>query len=142
MKSGPKTSKQHYRTRQREAIQRVLSETKRPLTAQDICEFSAEFATGLGIATVYRNLKKLGEEGLVRLVEVPGSPPHYELASEKHHHHFVCEKCGRLTDFEGCSADLASLVPAGHKLLRHEIVLYGECPGCQKKGSAPPRPTP
>ena len=47
------------------AIRQVLKNAGRPLSPQEIFNMSQREVTGLGIATVYRNLKSLQEEGAV-----------------------------------------------------------------------------
>lgn len=86
---------------------------------------------GLGIATVYRNLKSLVEEGWLVAVELPGQPARYELAGKEHHHHFHCQGCGRVFELHGCVERLAELVPRGFKMTGHDLLLYGLCRACR-----------
>ncbi|NUN95068.1 MAG: transcriptional repressor, partial [Candidatus Omnitrophica bacterium] len=85
---------------------------------------------GLGIATVYRTLKSLLEEGSVVAVEMPGQALRYEAAGKEHHHHFHCRGCGRVFEVEGCPTGIGRLTPPGFRLEGHEIVLHGLCPDC------------
>lgn len=117
------------KTQQRETIQAVLTEAARPLTVHEILERAAQEVPGIGIATVYRCVKALMEANKVELVEIVGEPLRYETVKSAHHHHFVCEKCKKVFDVEGC-ASIASMVPYGFKLRDHEIVLYGVCAAC------------
>jgi len=117
-------------TRQKEAIAKVLQSTAHPLTAQEIEGAAAEVVPGLGIATVYRALKRMQDEGQVLLVEIPGEPPRYESASKGHHHHFVCRQCGKIFDLEGCMGSVEKLAPAGFVVEDHEINLFGRCNQC------------
>lgn len=119
-----------YRTRQRQAIQRVFRTSGRPLTAAEVMEEASAEVPKLGIATVYRALRQMVDEGVLRQIEVPGTTPHYESAALKHHHHFVCERCERVFDLEGCPGGLGKLLPEGYRAVRHEIVIYGECAAC------------
>ncbi|MEL7061961.1 MAG: transcriptional repressor, partial [Acidobacteriota bacterium] len=84
----------------------------------------------LGLATVYRNLKSLVDDGTLATVELPGATGHYELAGKGHHHYFRCRSCDRVFDVEGCAAQLEELTPRGFQLEAHEIVLYGRCDAC------------
>jgi len=119
-----------YRTRQREAIWRAIEESGRPLTAIEVMELASKEVPRLGIATVYRALRQLVDDGKVRQLEVPGTTPHYEPARMKHHHHFVCEACHRVFDIQGCPGGIGKLVPPGYTADRHEIVIYGACSDC------------
>ena len=117
-------------TRQREAIRQVLSEADRPMGPQEVLEAAQGYIPSLGIATVYRTLKALTEEGWLIPVELPGEPQRYEIAGKGHHHHFRCRICDRVFDTDGCLPNLRRLAPSGFQLDRHEVVLYGTCDTC------------
>lgn len=118
-------------TRQRQAIREVLHQLNRPLSPQEVLEAAQHRVPGLGIATVYRTLKNMIEEGAAVAVELPGEAARYELAGKKHHHHFHCNYCGKVFELEGCVSDFSAMVPRGFKAETHEIVLYGRCADCR-----------
>ena len=120
-------------TIQRRAIRRALRETPRPLGAFEILKASKSYAPGLGIATVYRNMRELVDDKEVITVEFPGEPPRYELAGKEHHHHFHCRTCTRIFELEGCPGHLARLVPKGFEMEGHEIVINGLCSDCSAR---------
>jgi Fur family transcriptional regulator, ferric uptake regulator len=133
-------------TRQRGAIRDAIEGAGRPLTPQEVQDLAAATVPGLGIATVYRNLKLLVEDGAVQVVALPGESPRYEAAGHAHHHHFQCDACGRAFDVEGCPGDLASFAPPGFSVARHELTLYGTCAECagkqpKKRGGKAPSAT-
>ncbi len=120
-------------TRQKRAIHQALQEAGRPLSPEEIRDKAATRVPGLGIATVYRNIKQAVEEGWLKAVELPGhNARHFELAALPHHHHFSCKACGRVFDVPGCPGSLKDLAPRGFTVERHEIVLYGMCDRCGK----------
>ena len=119
-----------YKTRQKGAIWQVIEASPRPLTAHEICKKARKEVKGLGIATVYRALRQLVDEGQTRHIEVPGARPHYESAARHHHHFFLCEDCKKLFDLMGCLRGISNLLPEGYRMKRHEIVIYGECAAC------------
>ena len=118
------------RTDQKAALRAVLEAADRPLTAQEVCDRAQAEAPGLGIATVYRNVKRFVADGWLAAVDLPGEPTRYERADLGHHHHFQCESCGKVFDIHGCPGGVRALVPEGFELHRHEIVMYGRCDGC------------
>jgi len=122
-----------YITRQRDAVREILSASTRPLTAQEIWKAAKRRKPGLGIATVYRALKVMVENNEAKLVEIPGSAPHYEWHREHHHHHFLCESCHKVFELEGCVHEVVDLAPKKFKVKRHEIILYGSCDTCGAK---------
>jgi Fur family ferric uptake transcriptional regulator len=117
-------------TRQRQAIREALREAGRPLSPGEILEHARQRVPGLGIATVYRTINSLVQEGSAVAVELPGEATRYEMAGKQHHHHFRCTSCGKVFELMGCPGDLSWLAPPGFRTERHEIVLYGSCPDC------------
>ena len=122
------------RTQQRQAIRNALEEAGRPLSPQEILEKAQTSVPALGIATVYRNVKALVENGWLAEVTLPGAASRYEVADKDHHHHFHCRSCDKVYEVEDCPGDLQSLAPEGFRLERHEIIIYGLCASCVAVG--------
>ena len=134
-------------TRQRSAIRDAIAQACRPLLPQEVLDAAQLQAPGLGIATVYRNLKALVEEGELRPVNLPGENPRFELSGHRHHHHFQCRQCQRVFDVHACPGDLSAMAPQGFTVEDHDLTLYGRCKDCVPPGSAgvappPPQPVP
>lgn len=117
-------------TRQRAAIREVISLSGRPLLPQEVLQAAQTRAPGLSLATVYRNLNALVQEGELTAVSLPGESPRFEAAAQRHHHHFKCERCQRVFDVQACPGDLSHLLPSGFQVLRHDLTLYGRCSEC------------
>ncbi len=130
-------------TRQRSAIRDAIAQAERPLLPQEVLEHAQRDAPGLGIATVYRNLKSLVEDGELQAVHLPGENPRYELAGHHHHHHFQCTRCQRVFDVHACPGDLSRLAPRGFTVEDHDLTLYGRCSDCapQRAPRTPARRT-
>jgi Fur family ferric uptake transcriptional regulator len=120
-------------TRQKSAIRSAFQDAGRPLSAQQVFELAQKQVDGVGIATVYRNIKTLVEEDWLSLVELPGSVPVYEQAGKRHHHHFQCDQCNRVFELEGCVPTVNKLAGPKFQVRAHEIVLYGLCSECKRK---------
>lgn len=118
------------KTRQREAIRNVFAKARRPLGPQEILSMAQDDVPGLGIATVYRTVKGLVEEGWLAPIDIPGQPTCYEAADLEHHHHFHCRGCGKVYDVDGCPGNVLSIGPPGFKVEDHEVILYGRCKAC------------
>lgn len=125
-------------TRQRSAIRAALLAAQRPLLPLEVLAGAQSQVPGLGIATVYRCLKALLDEGELRLVALPGENPRYETVGHGHHHHFQCRDCGRVFDVHACPGDLSRLAPTGFTVDDHELTLYGRCRECQPPPAARP----
>jgi len=89
---------------------------------------------GVGRATVYRAIEQLEELGLVQKVDLGGSAFGYEKVdpSGHHHHHIVCEDCGRVEPFEDERLERAidDVDRDGFTISAHEITLRGRCSDC------------
>ncbi len=87
---------------------------------------------GLGIATVYRTIKSLLEEGEIVVVELPGEEPRYEPAGRGHHHHFRCRVCEQTFDLAVCPVGMprGTTLPGGYTVEDHSLTLYGRCSAC------------
>lgn len=124
-------------TRHRECLIAVLAAAVKPLTIPEIGDADSELA----VSSIYRNLTKLEELGVVHRVVTAGDFAHYELAedlTEHHHHHIVCSSCGAVEDFEA-SVKLEEAVRdasrrvvrrTGFRIERHVIDLIGLCTDC------------
>ena len=120
------------RTRQREAIRAALAEHVAPMGPKELLEAAQKRVGGLGLATVYRAIKAMADDGEIVRVDVPGGAPRYELAGKAHHHHFHCRTCERVYEVEGCPGDLAAMLPRGFALFGHDLMLFGLCAACAK----------
>jgi Fur family transcriptional regulator, ferric uptake regulator len=121
-------------THQRRAILHALQSAPGPLTPQEVLERAQDDHQRLGLATVYRNLNALSEQGDIIAVHLPNDVPRYEMAGRGHHHHFRCERCSKVFELEG-SCPVAVLegvtLPGGFRVQGHELTLYGICSSCQ-----------
>lgn len=117
-------------TPQRDAIRSLFSPEGDPLSPNEILDQASASVPTLSIATVYRTIRTLEELGEIVAVELPGEPARYELAGKAHHHHFVCESCGKAFDVDACPGNLSHMTPKGFTLKRHDITLYGLCDRC------------
>ena len=131
MRESPKATR---RTRQRDAIAKVITDSDRPLSFDEILSEASKEVSGLGIATVYRAVKLLAESGQVVSVEVPGVGALCESSGKSHHHHFHCGGCGRTFDLHSCPFSEQPSLPDGFSHEAHTITIFGKCDKC---GSAP-----
>ena len=121
-------------TRQKTAIRSTIDAARRPLTTLEVLEGARELVPALSIATVYRNIKSLLQDGSIHRVPLPGDNPRYESshAASTHHHHFQCTSCQRVFDVHDCPGDLEHMAPRGFTVERHELTFYGHCADCAR----------
>ena len=122
-------------TRQKQAIREAFERVGRPLSTEEVHLEAERTSRGLGMATVYRSIRSLLDDGWLSVVEVPGRNPLYEVAGKGHHHHFSCTACARIYELEGCATVDAKL-PRGFKASNHDLTFYGTCAACSLKKAA------
>ena len=118
------------RTSQRSAIVRVVRDARGPLRPLEILALASRIVPTLGIATVYRQLRRLQDADEVRAVDLGVNDVRYEPTDRGHHHHFLCRECEEAFDIHGCPGGMAELAPPGFEVEEHEITLYGRCGEC------------
>jgi len=119
----------------REQVLALLERQNCCLSAQEIHDrLRAEDGRTPGLASVYRALEVLTALRLVHRLDVDGIAS-FEPAdpSGDHHHHAICERCGRLDAF--ADPDLERLIERladrlGYEVGAHDVVLRGRCPRC------------
>jgi len=121
----------------RTAVVELLAEQDCCLTAQEIFDQLRERDRRVGIASVYRALELLTSMKLVQRLEMGEGTARYEPAHADgdHHHHVVCERCGKVAAFEDDELEdaLEGLAgKLGFELGGHDVVLRGECPDCRR----------
>jgi Fur family peroxide stress response transcriptional regulator len=122
-------------TKQREAILRVLRNTKAHPTADRIYEEVKKEITNISKGTVYRNLQVLQEDGAVTELNLNGTLSRFE-AKQDSHYHFRCEQCGRVFDVdEPVNNELDERVAkkTGFKVSHHQLEFRGLCKDCQQQ---------
>ncbi len=119
----------------RRAVIDLLDEQVCALSASEIQHELATRNREVSRASVYRILEELEELMLVQRVEVGRGLLRYEPARHGpgHHHHLVCERCGRLEPFTDEGLERA-IRKASERLplqvCEHEIVMRGYCHAC------------
>jgi Fur family transcriptional regulator, ferric uptake regulator len=119
----------------RDAVVSLLARQQCCLSAQEIAERLRSGRGRVGLASVYRALDLLHGMGLVQRVDVGEGGLRYEpvLPGGEHHHHAVCDSCGRVTAFEDDRLEQAIQSLARrlrHSPRDHEVVIHGACGRC------------
>lgn len=106
------------------------------VAAQDIHQALHSSGERVGLATVYRVLDVLAATRLVQRVDLGDGVARFEPVhdSVEHHHHIVCDDCGRIEPFadqrlERVLRDVER--SSGYDVAGHDIVLRGACSACR-----------
>lgn len=119
----------------RRAVVELLDEQRCALSPAELGEELLARGREVSRASVYRVLEQLDRLGMLQRVEVGQGVVRYEPVRDgpEHHHHAVCEGCGRLDPF--ADEDLERAIRRASSRLNlhawsHEIVIRGFCEAC------------
>ena len=122
----------------RQAVIELLDEQACALSALDIEDaLRARDGRRVGRASIYRVLDELVTLDLLSRVEVGDGLARYEPQrphDHEHHHHLVCDGCGRLTPFQDDALEKAIRGLAARvafDVSDHDVTLHGCCESCR-----------
>ena len=118
-------------TTQRFAVLEYLVRRKVHATAAEIFQAVNRSDPRTSRATVYNSLRSLARAGLVREVSSDGKSARFD-ASLHRHHHFICERCGKMDDIDWFDLPTVTVnSPLGGRMVRgYEVVFRGTCEAC------------
>jgi Fur family peroxide stress response transcriptional regulator len=117
-------------TPQRYAVMAFLMEHSRHPTAAEIFEAVNRVDPCSSRATTYNNLRDLVQAGLVREVAVEGRAARFD-ANDVRHHHFICDRCGKVEDIEWYDVPRPASVSLEKRIVREcEVICRGLCAKC------------
>ena len=121
-------------TPKRLAIIDFFAEKNSVLTPEEVWVPLKKRFGQLGLPSVYRNLEALTECGILTRIHKFDNKRHYALChdhcSHSHHHHIVCNVCGKVGEFEDCHLESLNKIK-GFKIVKHFVQLEGVCADCQ-----------
>src|SRR5487761_2122209 len=123
-------------TGQRDDIARVFFGLGRHISAEELFAEVKKVNPHVGYATIYRTLKLLKECDLLFERHFDEGQARYEVAGEHHHDHFICDRCGKIMEFENDELEQMQQKIAqklGVLLTHHKMELYGLCADCRKR---------
>ena len=126
-------------TKQRQAVFDELTRVTDFRSAQQIFEDLHSQGHRVGLATVYRSLQGLAEDGRVdTLRSSDGESLYRSCTSNHHHHHLVCRECGFTEEIEQSQIEswVTSVAQAhGFAGVEHSLELFGTCSSCQAEAA-------
>ena len=122
-------------THQRLEIFRVLASSTDHPTAEILYKRLKKNMPSLSLDTVYRTLSTFEEHALISRVQTDESHARFEAELEQHHH-AICSRCHRITDFywDICdSSELPEQIVRWGEIQDKQITLRGVCAECAQK---------
>jgi Fur family peroxide stress response transcriptional regulator len=124
-------------THQRLEVAREIASSDTHPDVETIYQGVRKRVPTVSLDTVYRTLGALVELGLVNRVGTTSGPTRYD-ANRERHHHFVCTRCGLISDlnstaFNGIKAPVE--ISALGTVESIKVQLRGICEECKRKES-------
>ena len=127
-------------TTKRDLIFETILGSKQHLSIDEIYQLIKKKDSNIGIATVFRTLKLLKKQDLVREIHMGDRKKRYEASLEcPHHDHLICTDCGSVIEavdprIEKLQIELCKnnhFIPSSHRL-----EIFGICSECSRKGKS------
>ena len=134
------TSTNTRNTWQRAAIRSLLANTEEFRTAAQIHAELRHMGDKVGLATVYRALQSMSDNGDLDVLRTPEGEAAYRMCSSGHHHHLVCRSCGTAVEIAGEAVERWATEVAqehGFSDAGHDLEIFGLCRSCTNRDTAP-----
>ena len=125
------------RTRNQARILHTLQSLNREIAAQELYALLQDIGPRIGLATVYRSLEALKQQGELQVRTLDSGISLYS-SLQRDCHHFNCVRCGKSEVIDPCPLQgLDRQLPATNfKVFYHTLEFYGLCLACQGEGEA------
>ena len=128
-------SRGHRNGGARSAVIELLGRQPCCLTAQEIFDRLRGEGRSVGIASIYRSLEQLTRDGFVQRIDIGAGTSRFEPihSDGHHHHHLVCDDCGKVEAFADDELERALRKVegrTGYSVAGHDVVLRGACADC------------
>ena len=125
-------------SRQRRLVFEIVERSHNHPTAQQVFVQARHLHPSISLGTVYRNLRRLAEQGRVKENKIGGEPARFEVPRRRHYH-IWCVQCGRIEDLalpyqNALDRRVQRLVR--YRLEEHRMEFYGVCPSCRRRPDA------
>jgi Fur family ferric uptake transcriptional regulator len=132
-------------TPQRRAIAALLDQLDGFISARELHVLLHERGEPMGLATVYRTLHAMSEDGECDVLDSGRDSVAYRRCTPGgHHHHLICRSCGRTIEIAATDVEVwaqQAAARAGFTELAHSVEVFGVCRPC-RDAEAGPEPSP
>lgn len=120
-------------SKRRELIKDFLTGNTSHPTADEIYLYIKEIQPDVSLATVYRNLRQLTENGSVRCIDVGDGKDRFDYNVEEHAH-FLCTGCGKVYDvFYSPESIHTALGNMPGSIETEDLYFHGTCSDCMNR---------
>jgi len=119
-------------TTQRIEILRYLDEHRTHPTVDEIYKELKKSNPALSKTTVYNSVDILQQSGLIQTINITGSEHRYDFKRGMHHH-FLCKKCGQISDIDIECPNIQKTIDNGYWVEEVHGYFIGICKKCLEK---------
>ncbi|MGE4384513.1 MAG: Fur family transcriptional regulator [Endomicrobiaceae bacterium] len=119
-------------TFQREKILEYIISRKEHPTADMIYKYMLTLSPCISKTTVYNTVKSLTKTNIIKSIKFLGKDEIRYDGTVDTHHHFLCEKCGKIYDIEVQCQNFNKKEINGHKIHNAYAYFTGICKECKK----------
>jgi Fur family ferric uptake transcriptional regulator len=138
--AGAGAVKEQRVTKQRLAVSAALDELDDFVSTQELYRILQNQGVSVSLATAYRILQSLADEGLVDVLRNgDGEAVYRRCAVTGHHHHLLCRNCGKAVEVEAPAVETWAARTAaehGYTEVAHTVEIFGLCPECTARKAA------
>lgn len=125
-------NKKGYKTtKRRKSILTYFAQADGYRTAKELNEYMETIYAGISFDTVYRNLHLYHELGILETTELSAEKHFRMVCGQHHHHHFICNRCGKTKKINFCPMDELDNSLVDYEIEDHKFEVYGLCPLCK-----------
>jgi Fur family ferric uptake transcriptional regulator len=132
--AGSNAGKEQRVTKQRVAVSTALDELDDFVSTQELYRILQNKGVSVSLATAYRILQSLADDGLVDVLRNgEGEAVYRRCAVHGHHHHVLCRNCGKAVEVEAPAVETWAARTAaehGYTEVAHTVEIFGLCPDC------------
>lgn len=131
---GSAGGKEQRVTKQRLAVSAALDDLDDFVSTQELYRILQNQGVSVSLATAYRILQSLADEGLVDVLRNgDGEAVYRRCTVTGHHHHLLCRSCGKAVEVEAPAVETWAARTArehGYTEVAHTVEIFGLCPDC------------
>lgn len=103
------------------------------LTAEEAFLLAKKSNIDVSVASIYRILGKLADEGFIRRIAISDGPDIFDKTLENHEH-LICSKCGKIKDVNIGNLMNKLVKETGIEIEDYDLTLKYICEECKQKG--------
>ena len=119
----------------RVAVLQFLESTEQPVDVNAIISYLKKRNVDVDPATIFRMMHDFLQKGITKQIQFQEGKARYELSNKRHHHHLICESCGKIEEVEGDflkQMEEEIYKDKKFKVKDHSLEFFGLCADCQK----------